>query len=262
MTPTKLLIGQILVVFAIVTGALWSATQWTAARLAWQPRLGPSWFELAGTPVYPPWRLFEWWYAFEPYAPEVFNRGGTIAAAGGTVIAASLVTGIDSDLPGRVIAQVTANVYDTVTGRYLLIPQGSRLIGAYDSVIAFGQERALVVWQRIVMPDGSSVAIENLPATDAAGHAGLSDEVDFHTWRLLKGIVLSTLFGVGAELTFDDGEGDLVRALRESVQDNANTVGERLTERNLGIRPTVTVRPGWPLRVIVHSDLVLRPYGG
>ena len=180
----------------------------------------------------------------------------------GTVIAASLVTGINSDLPGRVIAQVTANVYDTVTGRYLLIPQGSRLIGAYDSVIAFGQERALVVWQRIVMPDGSSVVIENLPATDAAGHAGLADEVDFHTWRLLKGIVLSTLFGVGAELTFGDDEGDLVKAIRESTQDNADTVGERLTERNLGIQPTVTVRPGWPLRVIVHSDLVLRPYGG
>ena len=180
----------------------------------------------------------------------------------GTVIAASLVTGINSDLPGRVIAQVTTNVYDTVTGRYLLIPQGSRLIGAYDSVIAFGQERALVVWQRLIMPDGSSVVIENLPATDAQGYAGLADQVDFHTWRLLKGIVLSTLLSVGTELTFGDDESDLVKAIRESAQDNVNTVGERLTERNLDIQPTITIRPGWPLRIIVHADLVLRPYRG
>ena len=146
-------------------------------------------------------------------------------------------------LPGRVIAQITTNVYDTVTGAYLLIPQGSRLIGAYDSVIAFGQERALVVWQRIIMPDGSSVVIENLPATDAAGCAGLADKVDFHTWRLLKGIALSTLLSVGTELTLGEDEGDLVKAIRESAQDNVNTAGQRLTERNLDIQPTITIRP-------------------
>lgn len=180
----------------------------------------------------------------------------------GTIITASLVTGINSDLPGTVIAQVTEAVYDTVTGRHLLIPQGSRLIGAYDSVVAFGQERALVVWRRIVMPDGSSIVIDNLPATDTAGYAGLEDEVDFHTWRLIKGVVLSTLLGVGTELTFGDDESDLLRAIRQSTQDNANHVGQRLTERNLNIQPTITVRPGWPLRVIVHKDLILRPYRG
>jgi type IV secretion system protein VirB10 len=180
----------------------------------------------------------------------------------GTIISASLVTGINSDLPGRVIAQVTENVYDTVSGRHLLIPQGARVIGTYDSVIAFGQSRALVVWRRIIMPDGSSVVIENLPATDVAGYAGLEDEVDFHTWRLLKGIVLSTLLGVGTELSFGDDEGDLVKAIRESTQDSANRVGQRITERNLNIQPTITIRPGWPLRIIVHSDLVLRPYRG
>ena len=179
----------------------------------------------------------------------------------GTVISASLVTGINSDLPGRVIAQVTENIYDTVSGRYVLIPQGSRVIGTYDSVIAFGQERALVVWQRIVMPDGSSVVIENLPATDTAGYAGLEDEVNFHTWRLLQGIVLSTLLGVSTEATFGDDESDLVQAIREAAQDSANQVGQRITERNLNIQPTITIRPGWPLRIIVNKDLVLRPYG-
>jgi len=180
----------------------------------------------------------------------------------GTIISASLVTGINSDLPGRIIAQVTENIYDTVSGRYLLIPQGSRMIGTYDSLVAFGQERALVVWQRIIMPDGSSIVIDNLPATDTAGYAGLEDQVNFHTWRLLKGIALSTLLGVSTELTFSGQESDLVKAIRESTQNSVNQVGQRLTERNLNIQPTITIRPGWPLRIIVHSDLVLRPYGG
>ena len=103
----------------------------------------------------------------------------------GTVIPASLITGLNSDLPGQVIAQVTENVYDTATGRFLLVPQGARVIGTYDSQVDFGQERALVVWQRIIVPDGSSIVIDNLPATDTAGYAGLADQVDFHTWRLL-----------------------------------------------------------------------------
>jgi type IV secretion system protein VirB10 len=179
----------------------------------------------------------------------------------GTVIPASLVTGINSDLPGLVIAQVTENIYDTVSGRHLLIPQGTRIIGKYDSVVAFGQSRALVIWSRLIMPDGSSVVIDNLPATDAAGYAGLEDEVDFHTWRLIKGVVLATLLGVGTELSLGEEESDLVQALRESAQNNTNRAGQRLTERNLNIQPTITVRPGWPLRVIVHKDLVLRPYG-
>lgn len=180
----------------------------------------------------------------------------------GSVIAASLITGINSDLPGLVVAQVTENVYDTVTGSTLLIPQGSRLIGVYDSVVAFGQSRALLVWQRILLPDGSSIEIDNLPATDVAGYAGLEDEVDYHTWRLLKGIALATLLGVGTELSLGPDESDLVRAIRESTQQNVNRAGQRITEKNLNIQPTITVRPGWPLRVIVHRDLVLRPYRG
>ncbi|WP_419739548.1 TrbI/VirB10 family protein [Ruegeria sp.] len=180
----------------------------------------------------------------------------------GSVIAASLITGINSDLPGLVVAQVTENVHDTVTGRVLLIPQGARLIGAYDSVVAFGQSRALLVWQRIILPDGSSIRIDNLPATDAAGYAGLEDKVDHHTGRLLKGIAMATLLGVGTELTFGEGESDLVRAIRDSVQQNAKRAGQRITQKNLDIQPTITIRPGWPLRIIVQRDLILRPYHG
>ncbi|MFN0024009.1 MAG: TrbI/VirB10 family protein [Parvularculaceae bacterium] len=177
----------------------------------------------------------------------------------GTVIPASLITGVNSDLPGTVIAQVTQNVYDTVTGGIVLIPQGARLIGRYDSVIAFGQSRALLVWSRIIYPDGVSIVIDNMPASDVAGYSGLSDEVDFHTFRLLKGVVLSTLLGVGTELSFGDSESDIVAALRESAQTATNQAGQKIVQRNLDIQPTITIRPGWPLRVIVHKDLVLRP---
>ncbi|MDZ5698648.1 TrbI/VirB10 family protein [Chelativorans sp. M5D2P16] len=180
----------------------------------------------------------------------------------GSVIAASLITGINSDLPGLVVAQVTENIYDTATGSILLIPQGSRVIGTYDSVVAFGQRRALLVWQRILLPDGSSIEIDNLPATDTAGYAGLEDEVDFHTWRLIKGIALATLLGVTTELSLGQDESDLVRAVRESTQQNVNRAGQRITEKNLNIQPTITVRPGWPLRIIVQKDLLLQPYRG
>ncbi len=180
----------------------------------------------------------------------------------GTIVPASLVTGLNSDLPGLVIAQVTENVYDTVTGRFLLIPQGTRLIGKYDSVVAFGQKRALVVWQRFILPDGSSVLVDNLPATDEAGYAGLEDEVDFHTWQLLKGIGLATLIGVGTELSFGDQENDLVAAIRESAQQNTSRSGDTLVQKTLDIQPTITVRPGWPVRIIVSKDMVLKPYGG
>ena len=180
----------------------------------------------------------------------------------GTIIAAGLITGLESDLPGFVIAQVTENVFDSVSGRYLLIPQGSRLIGKYDSVVAFGENRALLVWQRIILPDGSSVVLDNLPATDTAGYAGLSDQVDLHTWQLLQGIALSTVLGIGQSLTFGPGTGDsdLVKALKQSTGQTTNQTGQRLVERQLNVQPTLTVRPGWPLRIIVHKDLLLKPF--
>ncbi len=203
---------------------------------------------------------------------EIYNPHGLQTPASpyqlmaGTVIAASLVTGLNSDLPGFVIAQVTENIFDSVSGRFLLLPQGSRLIGKYDNVVAFGQERALVIWQRIIMPDGSSVVIDSLPATDTGGYAGLADQVDLHTWQLLKGIALATVLGVGSELVFGglggSGDSDLIRALQLSTQSTTNRAGQRLIERHIIVQPTITVRPGWPLRVIVHKDIILRPYRG
>ena len=179
----------------------------------------------------------------------------------GSVIAASLITGLRSDLPGLVTAQVTENVYDSATGRILLIPQGARLTGSYDSVVAFGQKRALIVWQRIIMPDGSSLRIDNVPATDPSGYAGLRDKVDVHTWQLLKGVALSTLLGVSSELALS-GQSDLVQAIRMSTQDTVSRAGDQITQHNLGFQPTITIRPGAPVRLVVHRDLILAPWKG
>jgi len=118
----------------------------------------------------------------------------------------------------------------------------------------------LVVWSRLILPNGNSIAIENLPATDIAGYAGLEDEVDFHTWQLLKGVALASLIGVGTQLSIGNNQNDLVTALRQSVQQSTNQAGQRIVERELDVQPTITVRPGWPLRVIVSKDLVLKPY--
>lgn len=195
-----------------------------------------------------------------PYPLRPAPSPWTLSA--GTIIPASLVTGLNSDLPGTIIAQVTENVRDSATGRTVLVPQGARLIGSYDSKLAFGQRRALLVWLRIVFPDGSSVRLDNAPATNLAGYAGVRDKVDFHTWRLLQGIALSTLLGVSTELTFGSGEGDLIRAIRESTQQNGARAGEQITQHNLDVQPTLRVRPGWALRAVIHKDLVLRPWSG
>jgi type IV secretion system protein VirB10 len=181
----------------------------------------------------------------------------------GTVIPAALATGINSDLPGQVIANVTEAVYDTATGRHLLIPQGSRLIGRYDSQVAFGQRRVLLVWTRLVLPDASSVALDKLPGIDPAGYAGLEDGVDWHWDRILAGAALSTLLGVGAELAAPESRADgsrVARATREGLQDSVNQVGQEITKRNLSVQPTLTIRPGFVVRVMVSKDLVMRPY--
>lgn len=181
----------------------------------------------------------------------------------GTIIPAALVTGINSDLPGQVIANVTEAVYDTATGRFLLIPQGSRLIGRYDSQVAFGQRRVLLVWTRLILPDTSSISLDRLPGIDPAGYAGLEDGVDWHWDRILAGAALSTLLGVGAELAAPNNNGStggVTVAVRQSAQDTVNQVGQEITKRNVSIQPTLTIRPGFPVRVMVNKDLVLRPY--
>ena len=181
----------------------------------------------------------------------------------GTVIAAVLVTGIKSDLPGDVIATVTEPVYDTATGKFLLIPQGSRILGKYNSQVSYGQSRVQMAWNRIVLPDTSSLTLDNLVGTDPSGYAGLEDDVDRHWGRILAGAALTTLLGVGAELVTPENRQDgnrIVIAGRDGLQDSVNQVGQEMTRRNMSIQPTLTERPGLPVRIIVNRDLVLRPY--
>ncbi|PNG25442.1 TrbI/VirB10 family protein [Methylocella silvestris] len=179
----------------------------------------------------------------------------------GTVIPAALITGIHSDLPGQITAQVTEAVYDSPTGKYLLIPQGAKLIGQYDSSVAFGQSRVLLVWTRIIMPDGGSIVLERQPGADTQGYAGLEDEVDNRWGMLFKAAVLSTLLSVGAEAGTSQDENNLVQAIRSGASNSISQTGQQIVQRQLNIQPTLTIRPGFPVRVIVTRDLVLAPYG-
>ena len=177
----------------------------------------------------------------------------------GAVISAALITGIRSDLPGQITAQVTENIYDSPTGRILLVPQGTRLIGQYDNSVQFGQRRVLLVWNRLIMPNGRSIVLERQPGADTQGYAGLEDGVDYHWWDLAKAAALSTLLGVGAELATDDND-RLLRAVRDGAQDTVNQAGQQIVQRQLQVAPTLTIRPGFPVRVIVTRDIVFEPY--
>jgi type IV secretory pathway VirB10-like protein len=182
----------------------------------------------------------------------------------GTIIPVALITGIRSDLPGQIVAQVTENIFDTPTGRARLIPQGAKLIGIYDSQVAFGQSRVLLVWTRLIMPNGRSIVLEHQQGADAGGYSGLEDEVDNHWAELFKAALLSTILGVGAELRSGADSGnntDIIQALRLSAANSLNQTGQQVVRRNLNIQPTLTIRPGFPVRVIVNRDLVLEPYG-
>lgn len=189
----------------------------------------------------------------EPSSPYVVQAGAVIPAA--------LISGIRSDLPGQITAQVTQNVYDSPTGRILLIPQGARLIGEYDSEVAAGQRRVLLAWDRLILPGGRSIALDRLPGADTTGMAGLADRTDYHWGSMLKAALVSTLLGVGAELGASD-EDRLVQAARAGTQDSINETGRQVVERQLRIPPTITIRPGLALRVIVTRDLILEPLNG
>jgi type IV secretion system protein TrbI len=183
-----------------------------------------------------------------PVTPHVLQAGSIIPAA--------LITGIRSDLPGLVTAQVTQNVYDSPTGRILLIPQGSRLIGDYDADVAFGQSRVLLSWNRLILSDGRSIVLERQPASDPRGFAGLQDGTDYHWGGILRAALVSTLLGIGGEVS-SGSDDNIARALRRGSQDSINRTGEQIVSRELNVRPTLTIRPGFPVRVLVTRDIIL-----
>jgi len=178
----------------------------------------------------------------------------------GSLIPAALLGYFNSDLPGMVQAQVTQNVYDSVSGQHLLIPQGARLIGRHDARVLFGQERALLVWTRLILPDGSSLTLDSFDGADARGQAGLSGDVDVHGGRLIKGILLSSLLGVGSELSLGAHDSGSLRALTRAIQDSGNTAGQEIIRRHLEVKPTLRITGGTRLNVLVGKDLILKPW--
>lgn len=198
-------------------------------------------------------------------AGPTVNSGRLTAPAGryvvnaGSTIAAALVTGLSSDLPGQVVAQVTEDVFDSVTGRTRLIPQGTRLLGVYDANVSTGQSRALVVWTRMILPDGRSIDLDRMIGTDAAGQSGFADRVNNHWRAILRAGLLSTLLGVGTQATgFGDNDA-IADAIRDSAGQTVGRAGDRIVERQLGVQPTIIVRPGARVRVLVGRDLILAP---
>jgi type IV secretion system protein VirB10 len=200
-------------------------------------------------------------------APTVDSRrlvppAGRYTLQAGSTIAAALITGLSSDLPGEVVAQVTEDVFDSVTGQTRLIPQGSRLIGSYDAHVTFGQSRALVVWTRLILPDGRSLDLDRLIGTDGAGQSGFADRVNHHTGKLLEAGLLSSLFGLGSNLA-TSGAGnnnDIAFAIRDSAGQSVERAGDKIVGRQLDVQPTITIRPGARVRVLVSRELVLAPW--
>jgi type IV secretory pathway VirB10-like protein len=180
----------------------------------------------------------------------------------GHIIPVVLITGINSDLPGNIIGRVRENVYDTVTGNYLLIPQGSTLLAAYDSMVAFGQERILVCWNRLIRPDGTSINLECMPGVDRAGYAGFADQVDHHWWRVLSGVALGSLLAATTARSQGDVQGynpSFPQAWASNAASQINQAGQALTQKNIQIQPTITIRPGFSVNVLVTKDMVLEP---
>ncbi|WP_035018302.1 TrbI/VirB10 family protein [Caulobacter sp. UNC358MFTsu5.1] len=186
---------------------------------------------------------------------RVTPPAGKLLLQAHTVITAALVTAVSSDLPGPVSAQVTRNIYDSLTGRVVLIPQGSKLLGTYDARVTFGQRRVLLAWDRIVFPDGRSLDLDRLVGADAAGRSGLTDGVDAHWGAVGKAALLSSLLGVGVELGSDD-DGDIARALRRGVQETVSQTGQQVVRRQLDVQPTLTLRAGLPVTILVTRDVV------
>jgi type IV secretory pathway VirB10-like protein len=187
----------------------------------------------------------------------------------GSIIPATLVTAIDSDLPGLLVAQIRQSIFDTVAGRFLLIPQGARLVGTYDSRIAYGQDRLLVTWTRIIYPDGSSSDLQSMAGTDLSGRSGFDAQVDNHTRKLFQGAVLLSIIGAGAQLSqpqqsATNGSAPTVgQVIAGNLGSQIASAGTQLTQRQFNVQPNLRVPSGYQFDVIVDHDIVLpRPYTG
>ena len=185
----------------------------------------------------------------------------------GMVIPATLISGINSDLPGQITAQVSQNVWDTATGKFLMIPQGTRLVGTYVSSVAYGQERVMMAWQRLVFPDGRTLDIGAMPGADMAGFSGANDQVNNHWFKMLGAAFLMSGITAAVSVSVDNSSSSTTNStnmsdtMRESLATQFGTVIENVIQKNLNISPTLEIRPGYRFNVIVTKDMVFKkPY--
>ena len=182
----------------------------------------------------------------------------------GGVIPATLISGINSDLPGQIIGQTTQAVYDTATGKHQVIPQGTRLIGMYDSQVNFGQERVLIAWQRLIFPDGKALDLGSMPGGDSHGYSGFRDQVNTHFWRTIGSAFLMSGIIAGVSLSQPVSTGDTQRASDALSEALGQTLGQTLSQmiqKNLNISPTLQIRPGYRFNVIITKDIPFtQPY--
>ena len=158
-------------------------------------------------------------------------------------------------------ANIREDVYDTVTGKYLLIPKGTRVIGKYRSNISFGQSRVLVIWQRLIFPNGKSLNLDNFEGTDMSGYSGLVGKVDNHTLKLFQGVVLSYILGAAAGIIDNGGENNSWRNnAGKGAGEEIVSIGEAIASRLLAVQPTITIKPGARFNIMVNSDIILEPY--
>ena len=181
----------------------------------------------------------------------------------GTIIPAVLVTGISSDLPGQLIAQVREPVFDTESGQHLLIPQGARLIGLYDHQVVYGQERVLITWKRVIFPNATSLSLKDgMPGTDATGAAGFKDQVNHHLIRVFGDALLLSIISAGVQLSQipDFGRGfagpSAGNVLGGAVGQELGQTSSELIRRGMNVAPTIEIRPGYAFNVMVIQDLV------
>jgi type IV secretion system protein VirB10 len=184
----------------------------------------------------------------------------------GSVIPAVMLTGIDSDLPGTITGQVRQTVYDSLNPNVVLIPQGTRIVGAYSSDVAYGQSRVLVAWNRLIFPNGAMIDLKGMSGTDGIGQAGLHDQVDNHYMKIFGSAVLMSLLGVGSQLSQPQNSGALntpsaSQQAASALAQQLDSVGTNLLNKNLSIQPTLTIRPGYAFNVLVNRTMILPPYG-
>lgn len=212
--------------------------------------------------------------AGSPAAETYLNQRRTAAVnasqeiKAGTVIPGVMISGLNSDLPGQIMAQVRENVYDSATGQSLLIPAGARLVGTYDSNVTLGQKRALVGWQRIIYPDGSSISLDRMPGADVGGYAGFNDKVNNHYWRIFGNALMLSVFSAGIQLSQPQtnastyGGLDSQQILTQELGRQFGQLGIEMARRNMNIQPTLEIRPGYQFNVMVTKDIILPTWTG